>query len=122
MMASFMSYFGGRKDAKQATRDAIVTLRQQLQMLEKKEEHLQKKVDEELKKARANAVTNKSGVHYRALLCTVCSKSDAYVVSVVAPVTHRQPPLQHFGERKRQNRSWTVWRAHDCSWRCRLTL
>lgn len=84
MMASFMSYFGGRKDAKQATRDAIVTLRQQLQMLEKKEEHLQKKVDEELKKARANAVTNKSGVHYRALLCTVCSESDAYVVSVVA--------------------------------------
>jgi len=60
MMASFMSYFGGRKDAKQATRDAIVTLRQQLQMLEKKEEHLQKKVDEELKKARTNAVTNKS--------------------------------------------------------------
>jgi charged multivesicular body protein 4 len=62
MMSGFMSYFGGRKDAKQATRDAIVTLRQQLQMLEKKEEHLQKKIDEELKKAKANAVTNKSGM------------------------------------------------------------
>ena len=61
MMSGFMSYFGGRKDPKQATRDAIVTLRQQLQMLEKKEEHFQKRMDDELKKAKANAVTNKSG-------------------------------------------------------------
>ncbi|KAL5527577.1 SNF7 [Sanghuangporus baumii] len=60
MMSGFMSYFGGRKDPKQSTREAIVTLRQQLQMLEKKEEYLQKKVDEELKKAKANAVTNKA--------------------------------------------------------------
>ena len=61
MMSGFMSYFGGRKDPKQATRDDIVTLRQQLQMLEKKEEHFQKRMDDELKKAKANAVTNKSG-------------------------------------------------------------
>ncbi|KAI0701163.1 vacuolar-sorting protein SNF7 [Cytidiella melzeri] len=60
MMAGFMSYFGGRRDAKQSSRDAIVTLRQQLQMLEKKEEHLQKRIDEDLKKAKANAVTNKA--------------------------------------------------------------
>jgi len=59
MMASFMSYFGARKDPKQSARDAIVTLRHQLQMLEKKEEHLQKKIDEELKKAKQNAVSNK---------------------------------------------------------------
>ncbi|KAI0089157.1 vacuolar-sorting protein SNF7 [Irpex rosettiformis] len=59
MMAGFMSYFGGRRDAKQSSRDAIVTLRQQLQMLEKKEEHLQKRIDEDLKKAKANAVANK---------------------------------------------------------------
>lgn len=59
MMAGFMSYFGGRRDPKQSSRDAIVTLRQQLQMLEKKEDHLQKKIDEDLKKAKANAVTNK---------------------------------------------------------------
>ncbi|KZT29331.1 Snf7-domain-containing protein [Neolentinus lepideus HHB14362 ss-1] len=60
MMASFMSYFGGRKDPKQAAREAIVSLRQQLQLIEKKEEHLQKKIEEETKKARANAVTNKN--------------------------------------------------------------
>lgn len=61
MMASFMSYFGGRRDPKQSARDAIVTLRQQLQMIEKKEEYLQKKIDEELKKAKANSVSNKTG-------------------------------------------------------------
>jgi charged multivesicular body protein 4A/B len=61
MMASFMSYFGGRRDPKQSAREAIVTLRQQLQMIEKKEEYLQKKVDEDLKKAKANAVSNKAG-------------------------------------------------------------
>ncbi|TFY79324.1 hypothetical protein EWM64_g4686 [Hericium alpestre] len=60
MMASFMSYFGGRRDAKQAARDAIVGLRQQLQMLEKKEEHLQKKIEEDMAKARVNAVSNKA--------------------------------------------------------------
>jgi len=60
MMASFMSYFGGRRDPKQTARDAIVTLRQQLQMIEKKEEYLQKKIDEDVKKAKANAVSNKA--------------------------------------------------------------
>ena len=61
MMASFMGYFGGRRDPKQSSRDAIVTLRQQLQMIEKKEEYLQKKIDQELKTAKANAVSNKTG-------------------------------------------------------------
>ncbi|KAJ7068247.1 vacuolar-sorting protein SNF7 [Mycena amicta] len=58
MMAGIMSYFG-RKDTKQSARDAIVGLRQQLQLIEKKEEHLQKKIDQELKIAKANAVSNK---------------------------------------------------------------
>ena len=65
MMAGFMSYFGGRRDPKQSSRDAIVNLRQQLQMVEKKEEHLQKKIDEEMKKAKANAVSNKAGASPR---------------------------------------------------------
>lgn len=61
MMASFMSYFGGRKDAKQATRDAIVTLRQQLQMQDKKEKYLEEKIAKDLKIARENAVSNRNG-------------------------------------------------------------
>jgi charged multivesicular body protein 4 len=61
MMASFMSFFGGRRNSTQSARDAIVSMRQQLQMIEKKEDYLQKKIDEELKKAKANAVSNKAG-------------------------------------------------------------
>ncbi|THH31321.1 hypothetical protein EUX98_g2896 [Antrodiella citrinella] len=60
MMAGFMSYFGGRRDTKQSTRDAIVTLRQQLQMIEKKEEHIQKKIEAERATAKANAIANKT--------------------------------------------------------------
>ncbi|ORY27435.1 Snf7-domain-containing protein [Naematelia encephala] len=59
-MSGWMSWFGGsRRDTRESARDAIVGLRQQLLMLEKKEEFLQKKIDEEMKKARANATTNK---------------------------------------------------------------
>ncbi|KZT62256.1 Snf7-domain-containing protein [Calocera cornea HHB12733] len=59
MSSSWLNLFGGRKDPKATARDAIVNLRQQLNMLEKKEEYLQKKIDDEMKKARANVVTNK---------------------------------------------------------------
>ncbi|TXT09041.1 hypothetical protein VHUM_02515 [Vanrija humicola] len=58
-MSGWMSYFTGRKDTREQARDSIVTLRQQLLMIEKKEEHLQKKIEDELKKAKANAATNK---------------------------------------------------------------
>ncbi|KAF8915939.1 Snf7-domain-containing protein [Mucidula mucida] len=60
MMASFMSYFAPRKDPKQSARDAIVSLRAQLAMIEKKEEYLAKNIEEDLKKAKANVVTNKA--------------------------------------------------------------
>ena len=68
MMASFMSYFGGRRDPKQASRDAIITLREQLQMIEKKQEYLQKKIDQETRTARDYAVTNRQckSAHRRA--------------------------------------------------------
>ena len=61
MMSGLMGLFGARRDPKQSARDAIVGLRQHLQMIEKKEEFLQKKIEEELKKAKANAVSNKPG-------------------------------------------------------------
>nr|ODN85127.1 vacuolar-sorting protein SNF7 [Cryptococcus depauperatus CBS 7841] len=58
-MSGWMSYFTGRKDTRESARDAIVGLRQQLLMLEKKEEFLQKKIEEEMRKAKANATSNK---------------------------------------------------------------
>lgn len=61
-MSSWLSYITGRRDTKAATRDAIVTLRQQLTMLEKKEDHLKKKIEEESRTAKVNAVNNKSGM------------------------------------------------------------
>ncbi|KAK7062324.1 vacuolar sorting protein [Favolaschia claudopus] len=58
-MSGIMSYFG-RRDTKQSAREAIIKLRQQLVMLEKKEHLLEKEVDQELKTAKANAVSNKA--------------------------------------------------------------
>ncbi|WVR03865.1 vacuolar-sorting protein SNF7 [Kwoniella sp. DSM 27419] len=58
-MSGWMSWFAGKKNTTESARDAIVGLRQQLLMLEKKEEHLEKKKEEEMKKAKANATSNK---------------------------------------------------------------
>ncbi|CUA72166.1 Vacuolar-sorting protein SNF7 [Rhizoctonia solani] len=59
-MSGWMSYFTGKKDTRQTARDAIVNTRQHLAVLDKKEENLQRKIEEELKKAKANAVNNKT--------------------------------------------------------------
>lgn len=60
-MSGWLSYFTGSRDTKQIARTAIVGIREQLAMLDKKEEYLEKKIEEELKKAKANAVSNKAG-------------------------------------------------------------
>lgn len=59
-MSGWLNFFG-KKENKNSARDAIVGLRMQLAMLEKKEEHLNKKIEEELRKAKANVTTNKRG-------------------------------------------------------------
>lgn len=59
-MSGWMSYFTGKKDSRQTARDAIVNTRQHLAVLDKKEENLQRKIEEEMKKAKANAVNNKT--------------------------------------------------------------
>ncbi|KAJ1957174.1 ESCRT-III subunit protein snf7 [Linderina pennispora] len=51
-------FFGGSKP-KATPKDAIITLRENLSMLEKRESHLQAKIDNEVKVARANATKNK---------------------------------------------------------------
>lgn len=56
---SSWSWLVGRRDNPNAPKDAIVGLRTQLLTLEKKEEHLTKKIDEETRKAKANVTTNK---------------------------------------------------------------
>lgn len=62
-MASWSSWLLGRGSSsgnqRDKARETIVELRQHLIMLEKKEDHLNKKIDDELKKAKSNATTNK---------------------------------------------------------------
>ncbi|KAI9340658.1 Snf7-domain-containing protein [Zopfochytrium polystomum] len=54
-----MHLFGKAKAAKVAPKDAIVKLRETLEMLEKREKYLETRIENELKVARANATKNK---------------------------------------------------------------
>ncbi|CAG8485608.1 16684_t:CDS:2 [Acaulospora morrowiae] len=54
-----MNLFFPQQKAKPNAKDAIVRLRDTLQMLEKRENHLQNKIDSELKTAKTYAATNK---------------------------------------------------------------
>jgi charged multivesicular body protein 4 len=58
-MSSWLNYFSGRRapPTRDATREAIVDLRQHLLTLEKKEDYLNKKVEEEVSKAKAALAT-----------------------------------------------------------------
>lgn len=61
MATSWGNWFGGNRRKPNAPREAIVGLREQLGMLEKKEQYLNKKIVEEQNKAKAMVSTNKRG-------------------------------------------------------------
>ena len=57
------SWFGGAAaQRKDAPKDAILGLRSHLDMLQKREKHLQNQIDEQQGIARKNANTNKNGM------------------------------------------------------------
>ena len=57
-----MGWFGGgTQKRKDAPKNAILQLRSTLEMLNKREKHLQNQIDEEMAKARKFATTNKPG-------------------------------------------------------------
>lgn len=60
-MSGWLNWVSGKRDNKNAARDAIIGLREQLHLINKKEEHLLTKIDDELRKAKANVTTNKRG-------------------------------------------------------------
>jgi charged multivesicular body protein 4 len=65
-MSSWLSYItgSGSKDTSASAgkaKNAIIELRQQLLMIDKQEEHMMKKIDDENQKAKVNATTNKRG-------------------------------------------------------------
>lgn len=53
--------FGGKKDEAPSTSDAIQKLRETEDMLYKKQDYLEKKIEMEKKTAKANASKNKRG-------------------------------------------------------------
>ncbi|UZJ56403.1 hypothetical protein CBS101457_005723 [Exobasidium rhododendri] len=58
-MSGWTSWLVGKRENPNAAREAIIGLRQQLLMLDKKEEHLNKKIDDEMRKAKAAVTSNK---------------------------------------------------------------
>lgn len=58
-----MHWFGkSKKKTPEGPKDSILQMRATLEMLEKKEKHLDTKIAAEVANARANATTNKQGI------------------------------------------------------------
>lgn len=58
-----MHWFGkSKKKTAEAPKDSILQMRNTLEMLEKKEKHLDTKIAQEVATARAQATTNKQGI------------------------------------------------------------
>lgn len=62
-----MNLFGKAKAAKTTPKDAIIRLRESLEMLTKRENYLQTKIDNELRIAKTNATKNKRGMYILSL-------------------------------------------------------
>lgn len=63
-----MHWFGKSKKKAEAPKDNIMQMRSTLEMLEKKEKHLESKINTEIATARANAASNKPGNHQRYII------------------------------------------------------
>ncbi len=75
-----MNLFGKAKAVKTSPKDAIVRLRESLDMLEKRERFLSTKIDAELKVAKLNAAKNKRGACLSVCVC-VCKRGRAALMS-----------------------------------------
>lgn len=58
-MSGFMKLFGGSKEKPPNTQDAIQKLRETTEMLQKKSEYLEKKIENEVKTAKQHGTKNK---------------------------------------------------------------
>lgn len=68
-----MGWFGGgAAQKKEAPKKAILQLRGQLEMLNKREKHLQNQMDEQDTLARKHVNTNKTGKYYRTWETCIC--------------------------------------------------
>lgn len=60
-MSFFSKMFGGKKEAPQTTGEAIQNLRETENMLIKKQELLEQKIEQEIQTAKKNGTKNKRG-------------------------------------------------------------
>jgi len=65
------SWFGGSaaQKRKEAPKEAILALRGQLDMLQKREKHLEQLIAEQENIAKKNVQTNKNGAHFSMCVC-----------------------------------------------------
>jgi hypothetical protein len=84
-MSGVWGWFGGQsaQKRKDAPKNAILGLRSQLEMLQKRERHLQNQMDEQDQIARKNVSTNKNGT------CQLWARDD----SRDTQVTFKRDPL-----------------------------
>jgi hypothetical protein len=83
-----MGWFGGGAAKKEAPKKAILGLRSQLEMLNKREKHLENQMSEQDALARKHISTNKNGRLHFYLGCEGVANSS------------QQRPRQHSGERR----------------------
>lgn len=79
---------GSAQARKEAPKKAILALRQQLDMLQKREKHLENQMAEQEGIARKNVSSNKTGKFVSYRMCLKCIKSPVrylYVVELLGP-------------------------------------
>lgn len=82
-----LNWFGGGQAKKEAPKKAILQLRGQLEMLNKREKHLQNQMDEQDTLARKHVSSNKAGTPFQS-----CSQR-------MLGLTPEQRQRQHYDER-----------------------
>lgn len=124
-MSGWISYLTGRGSGggRDATREALINLREHLLLLDKKETHLGTKIEEELRKAKANATTNPRGESFFEWACVrsrwppVARPELAQAVCwygwKLTRHTHTQWPSKRCGRRSCTRMSWTVSQAGE---------
>ena len=121
-MSSWLSYItgSGSKDTSASAgkaKNAIIELRQQLLMIDKQEEHMMKKIDDENQKAKVNATTNKRGKHKTETPHSRGRETELTPTRILPNpptrrsdrlVCHAQLPCKHCGTRRRTRVSLIV--------------
>ena len=84
-MAGWIPNVFGKRDARQSATEAIISLREQLAVLDKKEEHLEKRVEEEHAKAKSLVAAKKTGRFSHCLSFSSHSRAIASSCGVYRP-------------------------------------